>query len=243
MLRAQLLGLHLEGRLQCVYNLLRKRISKAVWCPGNFGFNSSGHCAKLKRVLDLTNWHEFLKVLAPGFRSGKMITSDNAVIFAYVTLAGWQTRFRPRYQNASRGHRPLVLHGPDNRGTSSPESIIEADLARLQPLAPGTAKAVRVLNQTITANLTGDYWDITLRLVWIHQFILAHAICLLGRFESDGRRAYSALSASATFRDSGSAAPRAIERHHLFPAHLARLGVTEAGERNAIANYGISRLA
>ena len=36
-------------------------------------------------VLDLTNWHEFLKCLKyAGFRRGRMIASESAVIYTYI---------------------------------------------------------------------------------------------------------------------------------------------------------------
>ena len=38
-----------------------------------------------ERVLDLTNWHEYLLCLErAGFRGSKMITSENTVIFSYA---------------------------------------------------------------------------------------------------------------------------------------------------------------
>ena len=36
-------------------------------------------------MLNLTNWNEYLKALQEaGFRSGKMITSKNTIVFAYL---------------------------------------------------------------------------------------------------------------------------------------------------------------
>lgn len=231
-----------RGRLQYVYNLLRGKELETGDVSDELRIQQFEALRQAQaRVLDLTNWHEFLKVLAhAGFRSGKMITSDNAVIFTYVLWLVGKHDFGLDIKTL-RGviGRWFFMAQTTAWYTSSPESIIEADLARLRPLAPGDGEGfVRVLNQTISANLTGDYWDITLpsRLNTSSSYsptLFAYwaALNLL-----DAELLFS-TQRIRDLHDSGSAAPRATERHHLFPkAHLARLGVTEQARRNAIAN-------
>ena len=231
-----------RGRLQYVYNLLRGKDLDTGEVSDELRVQQFEALRQAQeRVLDLTNWHEFLKVLAhAGFRSGKMITSDNAVIFTYVLWLVGKHDFGLDIKTL-RGviGRWFFMAQTTAWYTSSPESIIEADLARLRPLAPGDGEGfVRVLNQTISANLTGDYWDITLpsRLNTSSSYsptLFAYwaALNLL-----DAELLFS-TQRIRDLHDTGSAAPRAIERHHLFPkAHLARLGVTEQARRNAIAN-------
>lgn len=231
-----------RGRLQYVYNLLRGKDLETGEVSDELRIQQFEALRQAQaRVLDLNNWHEFLKVLAhAGFRSGKMITSDNAVIFTYVLWLVGKHDFGLDIKTLrSVIGRWFFMAQTTAWYTSSPESIIEADLARLRPLAPGDGEGfVRVLNQTISANLTGDYWDITLpsRLNTSSSYsptLFAYwaALNLL-----DAELLFS-TQRIRDLHDSGSAAPRAIERHHLFPkAHLARLGVTEQARRNAIAN-------
>ncbi len=231
-----------RGRLQYVYNLLRGKDLESGKVSEESRQQQFESLRKAQaRVLDLTNWHEFLKVLAhAGFRSGKMITSDNAVIFTYVLWLVGKYDFGLDIKTLRRViGRWFFMAQTTAWYTSSPESIIEADLARLRPLAPGDGDAFeRVLNQTIASNLTRDYWDITLpsRLNTSSSYsptLFAYwaALNLL-----DAELLFS-TQRIRDLHDPGSAAPRAIERHHLFPkAHLARLGITTTPRQNSIAN-------
>jgi hypothetical protein len=75
-----------RARLQHVYNILRGKDLESGKVSAErrqeqFGVLAAAH----EKVLDLTSWHDFLKcVAAAGFRSRKMITSDNALLFSYT---------------------------------------------------------------------------------------------------------------------------------------------------------------
>lgn len=75
-----------RARLQHVYSLLGGKDLETGRVSGERREEQFATLAAAQeRVLDLTNWHEFLKCLRiAGFRSGKMITSDNAVLFSYA---------------------------------------------------------------------------------------------------------------------------------------------------------------
>src|SRR5205085_4100777 len=75
-----------RGRLQHVYSLLR---GKDLETGAVSLEQRQQQFAQLKRgqdfVLNLTNWHEFLQCLArAGFRTRRMISSENAVLYSYV---------------------------------------------------------------------------------------------------------------------------------------------------------------
>jgi hypothetical protein len=52
------------------------------------------------KVLDLTCWHQFLSALVgAGFRSGEMISSQNALLYAYAVYLIGRTRYKvPEHQ-------------------------------------------------------------------------------------------------------------------------------------------------
>jgi len=116
-------------------------------------------------VLDLQNWHEFLKCLrVAGFRSRKMITSANALLFSYALwLIG-----RRDFGLDKPTLRPLIarwffMAHTTGRYTSSPESQLEYDLGRLTDLPKADADSfVTELNRTIDAQFTRGYWEISL---------------------------------------------------------------------------------
>ena len=88
-----------RARLQHVYTLLRgKDLETGQSSAPNAARTSSTVCRKPRStVLDLTNWHEFLKCLTrAGFRSRRMITSENALLFSYALWLIGRRRLRPR---------------------------------------------------------------------------------------------------------------------------------------------------
>ncbi|MGQ0776285.1 MAG: hypothetical protein ACT4NY_17970 [Pseudonocardiales bacterium] len=121
--------------------------------------------AAQERVLDLTNWHEFLKCLAVAdFRSGKMITSDNAVLFSYTFWLIGRRDFGADIATlrSAIGRWFFMVH-TTGRYTSSPESQFEYDLGRLSDLPTSdTAAFVAELDRTIDSQFTRDYWEISL---------------------------------------------------------------------------------
>ena len=75
-----------RGRLEHVYKILRgKDLASGVVSSERRDAQFEVLAAAQDRVLDLVNWHEFLKCLqAAGFRSRRTITSDNALLFSYA---------------------------------------------------------------------------------------------------------------------------------------------------------------
>ncbi|WP_419554578.1 GmrSD restriction endonuclease domain-containing protein [Candidatus Poriferisodalis sp.] len=231
-----------RGRLQHVYSILRGKDLET-------GDVSAGRRAaqfdELRRaqddVLDLTNWHEFLKCLThAGFRSRRMVTSENALIYTYVLWLIGKRDFGLDLKTL-RGviARWFFMAHTTGRYTSSPESQIEADLGRVAALAHGDGAAFcSELDRLVRANFTGDYWEISLpnRLDTSSArspvlFAYWAALNLL-----DAELLFSDLRIRELL-DPNVTAPRSIERHHLFPrAYLNAQGVTTTRQVNAIAN-------
>lgn len=231
-----------RGRLQHVYNILR---GKDLETGAVSAERRIEQFDKLRRaqdeVINLTNWHEFLKCLNhAGFRSGRMIASESAVIYAYVLWLIGKCAFGLDLKTLRRViARWFFMAHTTGRYTSSPESQIEADLSRLVALAPGDAQGFcDELDRIVRSNFTGDYWDISLpnRLDTSgakSPVLLAYwaALNLLdAEVLFSGQKIRELLDPSLT-------APRSIERHHLFPkAYLATKGITARNQVNAIAN-------
>ena len=231
-----------RGRLQHVYSLLRGKDLET----GDVSVERrNDQFDRLRQaqdeVLDLTNWHEFLKAVShAGFRSRKMVTSENALVYTYILWLIGRRDFGLDLKTL-RGviARWFFMAHTTGRYTSSPESQLEQDLGRIGDLEPGDGAAFCAeLDRIVRANFTGDYW----------------AISLPNRLDTSSPRspalfaywaALNLLDAELLFSDQrirtlsdpGVNAPRAIERHHLFPKkHLANIGVKGRRQVNAIAN-------
>ncbi len=231
-----------RGRLQHVYNILR---GKDLETGDVSAERRAGQFDELRRaqddVLDLTNWHEFLKCLThAGFRSRRMVTSENALIYTYVLWLIGKRDFGLDLKTL-RGviARWFFMAHTIGRYTSSPESQIEADLGRVAVLKHGDGGAFCAeLDRLVRANFTRDYWEISLpnRLDTSSArspvlFAYWAALNLL-----DAELLFSELRIRELL-DPTVTAPRSIERHHLFPrAYLAARGITVTRQVNAIAN-------
>ena len=232
-----------RGRLGHVYNILRGKDLETG------GVSETRRTAQFQalaeaqdQVLDLSNWHEFLKCLThAGFRSSRMLTSQNALIYTYVLWLIGRCDFGLDHKTL-RGviARWFFMSHTTSRYTGSHETQIEADLGRLA--APKTAGGGQAfcdeLDRLVRATLTTDYWDISLP----NRLDTAAAKSpVLSAYQA----ALNLLDAEALFSDlrirdlldPTVTAPRSVERHHLFPRkHLADKGITGLRHVNAIAN-------
>lgn len=231
-----------RGRLQHVYSILRGKDLET----GNVSAERREEQFDRLRlaqdeVVNLTNWHEFLKTIShAGFRSRKMVTSENALVYTYILWLIGRRDFGIDLKTLRAViARWFFMAHTTGRYTSSPESQIESDLGRIGDLAPGDGAAFCAeLDRIVRANFTGDYWDITLpnRLDTSSSrspvlYAYWAALNLL-----DAELLFSDLRIRALL-DPGVSAPRSIERHHLFPkAFLGAQGIKGTRVVNAIGN-------
>lgn len=231
-----------RGRLETVYSLLRgKDLDTGVVTDARRVAQFETLAQAQEQVLNLTNWHEFLKCITyAGFRRGRMITSENALIYSYAMWLVGRVDFGLDYQTL-RGviARWFFMAQLTGRYTTSPESQIESDLNRVKDLAATDGGGFCAeLDRIVKANLTNDYWTISLpnRLDTSSAQsppLMAYwaALALL-----DAELLFSELKVR-TQLDPTVTAPRDIERHHLFPVgHLKSKGITDRKQVNAIGN-------
>ena len=231
-----------RGRLQHVYSILRgKDLETGEVSEGRRTQQFDKLRGTQDDIVDLTNWHEFLKSLAyAGFRSRRMVTSENALIFTYLLwLIGKRDFGLDLKTLRSVIARWFFMSHTTGRYTSSPESQIEADLGRISALHSGDGLAFcNELDRIVRSNFTGDYWNISLpnRL----DTSAARSPTLFAYWAAlnllDAELLFSDLRIRDLF-DPNTMAPRGIEQHHLFPrAHLGKEEVTASRQVNAIAN-------
>jgi hypothetical protein len=231
-----------RARLQHVYSVLRGKdleTGKVTAERRQQQFDRLAHAHT--KVLDLENWHEFFQcVTAAGFRSRKMITSDNALLYSYtIWLIGHHD-----FGLTADELRPVIarwffMAHTTGRYSNSPESQMEFDLGRIGGLPSGDGRAfIAELDRIIAANFTNDYWEISLPnrldtsssrspVLFAYQAALniLDAETLFG-----GQRLRDLMDPSVK-------PARTVDRHNLFPRKtLAALGVTDRRQVNAIAN-------
>lgn len=231
-----------RGRLQNVYSILRGKDLETGKVSSSL---RDEQFALLKSaqadVLNLTNWHEFLKCLAAaGFRSGRMISSGNAIIYSYIFWLIGRCHFGVDIKTLRAViARWFFMAHTTGRYTTSPESQIETDLGRIGGLKASNGQAfIDELDRIVRSNFTGDYWDISLpsRL----DTSSSRSPALFAYWAALNILDAELLFSDMRIRDLGDpsvTAKRAVERHHLFPkGHLAKQGIKGPKQTNAIAN-------
>jgi len=233
-----------RGRLRNAYNALRGRDPRTgVVVPESRARELALIQVAQAHALNSTNWDDFLRVLGrAGFRSKKMITSDNTVLYTYALWLIGHTRFNvDRTVLREIMARWFFMSQTTGRYTNSPETRIEEDLARFTDIASGDAsKFLKVLNQVIDTVFTNDYWSIRLPDDFITSSTAASPayqgyIAALNILDAN---VFALHEKVRDWMDPSAGTSKNIEGHHLFPrAYLDRLGVKGIKKINQVANF------
>ncbi len=233
-----------RGRLKSVYQVLRGKDLET----GEFSNERRDIQFKVMQetqaeVLNLTHWHQFLSCLiGAGFRSAEMISSKNALLYAYAFYLFGRKRFgMPESQLQRLIGRWFFASSLTGRYTNSPETTMDGDLNRFKGVKAAAGFA-EILEEMMANELTNDFWTVTLP----------------GNLDSSSARnpelfAYTAaqnrLGAPVLFSHKKvqdlldpaiKTKKKALERHHLFPrAWLEREGVEDLKRINQLANFAL----
>ena len=233
-----------RGRLKSVYQVLRGKDVET----GEFSVvHREKQFAILQEaqahVLNLRDWHQFLSALiGAGFRSWEMISSNNALLFAYAFYLIGRVRFAvPEHALQKAIGRWFFASSLTGRYTSSPETIMDGDLARLRGVHD-TTDFLKQLDEVIAAELTNDFWTITLPADLDSSS--ARNPALFAYVAAQNRLSAPVLFSHKKIGELIDPAVRTqrklLERHHLFPrAWLAREGINDRRLVNQMANYAL----
>lgn len=233
-----------RGRLRNAYNALRGRD------PRTGEINTQQRVRELEllkaaqeKALNPTNWDDFLRVLGrAGFRSRKMITSDNTVLYTYALWLIGLTRFNvDRTALRDLMARWFFMSQTTGRYTNSPETRIEEDLARFADQSAGNPGAFTdEVERVIGTFMTEDFWSIRLPDDFItsstsaspayQAYLAALNILDADLFALDGK--------VRDWMDPSAATNKDVEGHHIFPRAYLRdeLKITDIKRINQVAN-------
>lgn len=233
-----------RGRLKSVYQLLRGK----DMATGEFSAaRREQQFAKLRQsqtmTLNLTWWHQFFHALVgAGFRSGELISSQNALLYAYTLYLIGKIRFAvPMHELdvlIGRWFYAITLTG---RYTGDVESTADSDLSVVRDLPDGSA-FVATLTKITQDTLTQDFWTITLpnnletssaRSPAVFAYYAAQNLLKAPVLFSKKRIA-------DLFDPALKSKKKALDRHHLFPrAWLESQGITDLKLINQAANIAL----
>ncbi len=233
-----------RGRLKSVYQVLRGKDLETG------ELSSERRVTQFKvlqdaqaEVLNLTHWHQFLSsLIGAGFRSAEMISSQNALLYAYAFYLIGRKRFglvEHRLQKLiGRWFFASTLTG---RYTGSAETVLDGDLNRLKEAKDGESFAA-MLEAMMTNELTNDFWTVTLPANLDSSS--ARNPELFAYVAAQNRLGAPVLFSHKKVQDLLDPAiktkKKALERHHLFPrAWLESQGVDDLKKINQLANFAL----
>ncbi len=196
-----------------------------------------------RRVLDVQHWHDFFKaVREAGYRGEKMISSVNAIVFAYILYLMGRTEYGVDEHILRRTiARWFFMSSLTARYSSSPESAMEFDLARFRQVG-SAANFVSVLEHVCDSTLTSDFWTITLPNDLATAAARGPSLSgyLAALVLHDARVLFSKQKVGELLDPTVKGKRSAVERHHLFPkAYLKTIGIESLRDTNQIANYAL----
>ena len=195
-------------------------------------------------VLNLQNWHGFLRTLhLAGYRGSHMISSSTTLIYSYVFyLIGKKSFGIDGFTLSTIMARWFFMSSLTGRYTGgAPETAMEKDLAFIRDFKTGD-HLVNWMEKTIEGECTEDFWKITLPnrmetssatspilYAYNASLNLLHAKVLFSH-----KRVVDLLDPT----QKGDKA--AAERHHLFAKkYLKDKGITGTRDTNQIANFAL----
>ena len=231
-----------RARLQYVYSILRgKDLETERFSPERRDEQFDVLKKAQAKVLNLQSWHDFLKALIlAGYRSHKMISSETNLLYTYVFYLIGRTEYNvDEYSLRRVVAQWYFMVNLTGRYTSSPESKMEFDLARLRTVKTAD-EFVSMMRQVCDSILTNDFWSITLP----NELATAAARSpsLFAYFAAqnllDAKVLFSQHKVSELLDPATQSQRASLERHHLFPkSYLKTQGVTDNRDTNQIANF------
>jgi len=233
-----------RGRLKSVYQVLRgKDPETGEFSPERRDEQFARLAEAQEHVLDLRNWHQFLSALiGAGFRSEEMISSQNALLYAYAFYLWGRMHFQIKEHALQKAiGRWFFFSSLNGRYTSSPETVMDADLNRIKSLSSGD-EFLAMLDSLMASELTDDFWSITLPAALATSS--ARNPQLFAYVASQNRLGANVLFSHKKVSDLIDPAlkmkKKPLERHHLFPrAWLEEMVTREQTEINQMANYAL----
>ncbi len=194
-----------------------------------------------RRTLYFQYWHDFMNCIRmAGFRSAKMISSQNNLLFSYMLYLIGRTEYSvEEFALRKAIAQWFFMSAVTGRFTGSPESAMEFDLARLRDVKT-PEQFLAKLQQVCDIALPNDFWEATLPNDLATSsprspslFAYNASLILL-----EAKILFSNTKVADLLDPAIHPCCDPVERHHLFPKDcLATMKITATRDTNQIANY------
>lgn len=231
-----------RSRLKSVYQILRGKDVQTNEYSDELRNNQFNILKEAQaKVLNLNNWTQFIgNLVGSGFRSDKLITSNNNVIYSYATyLIAKYNCGMAQIELDKLISRWFFFVNLTGRYTVSPESEMEKDLNKLKTIRDQEGFK-NFIEQEIAEKITPDFWKFTIPYELITSSkrspVFNAFIATLIRMNQPVL--FSFKKVADLFDPAITTYKNPLELHHLFPrAYLERKGIKETTMINQVANY------
>lgn len=233
-----------RARLKYVYSILRgKDLETAKFSIERRDTQFEILKKSQQQVLDILNWHEFLKALKlAGYVKTDYISSKLSVIYAYTLFLIGRVDFHvDLYELKNLIARWFYMITLTGRYTGSAETQMEMDLAKIRNIT-SDKEFIQTINEIIRTTLTNDFWNINLPADLAKSSSYSKSLfAYYAALKIIGARGLFSKSLVGDLLQEGLRSNKsALEKHHLFPKeYLKKTGTAEQTEINQIANYAL----
>ncbi len=187
-------------------------------------------------VLDLTNWHNYIKIIhSSGFVSHNLISSQIALYITYAFyLLGVQENKNDFRALETAIKRWFVFSILTQRYTGSPESTIEEDFGKIKK-----GGVISFVNHSIALQFTDDFWNILLpeKLESSSTKNFAFLTYTAAQIFFDKKILFSDIKIKDYMNPFITSKKKTIELHHIFPKnYLKKTYQIDKKEINQVAN-------
>ena len=200
--------------------------------------------SKLPDVLNVHNWHEFLKaIMNAGYLSKEIISSENAIFYTYALYLIAKYRFyATENENMHMVSLWFFYAQLTSIYTGSFETTVQSHLNTIKQLSSLEEYRSFIISR-VEEHLTNDYFNVTL-VGTTGLGVSGHGnnawnayVAALNILNPRILFSKSNLLVSKLFEPATKGSRKSLEKHHLFPkAYLKRLGFLD-NRINQMANY------
>jgi hypothetical protein len=234
---------HRRARLSAAYEILRGKDPKTgVVTDEARKANLQQLGDAQSRVLDVNNWHEFLKTLAvAGYRHPRLIQSTITALYSYSFFLIGRDHVGVKLEELrrviARWYTMATVTGRYVGGSS--ESSMEEDLSRLRDVEDASTFVER-LEAAMASELTNDFWTVTLPSRLESSSVRSLAPFFAAQGVIGAKALYSNLTVAELLDPLRASTKQDLEVHHLFPkAWLKKNGYDSPREYNQVANLAL----
>ena len=197
--------------------------------------------SKLDIVLNLSNWHDFMKCLVTaGYVSSSLIAADNAIVYTYVMYLIGLCDFKlDRIELRKLIALWFYMSTVTMRYSISTESTVQSDLNDIEKLATA-AEFRNYIMQRIEETFTDDFFAIQLPANMETSASISpawNAYCAAQNILGTDAM-FSSVPLKVLLSPGSGGNKSSVDKHHLFPrAYLPTIGHTSRQEINQIANF------